>query len=123
MKNEIFGNGLAGFAVREEAEPIVRRNRIHENKQSGIYVFEKGRGTYEDNDVFGSGYAGVRVRSGGAPTLRRNRVNKNGYEAIWLSDGGAGLYEDNDLRENTRGPWDIDASASAELKRARNIEK
>jgi F-box protein 11 len=108
--------------VREDSEPVARRNRIHENKQSGVRAYENGRGTYEDNDIFSNGHAGVRVQSGAAPLMRGNRINKNGYEAIWVSDAGAGIYEDNDLRENTRGPWDIEASASAELKRTQNIE-
>jgi parallel beta-helix repeat protein len=45
--------------VKQEADPIVRRNRIHENKQAGFDVFEKGRGTIEDNDIFGNGLYGV----------------------------------------------------------------
>jgi hypothetical protein len=52
-----------------------------------------------------------------------NRVNKNEDEAVRVGEGGAGVYEDNDLRENNCGPWNIHASAGAELRRARNIEK
>ena len=63
------------------------------------------------------------MTSGAAPIVRSNRVNKNEYEAVWVGEGGAGIYEDNDLRENKRGPCDIHASASAELRRARNLEK
>jgi hypothetical protein len=55
--------------------------------------------------------------------VRNNRVNQNGFEAVLVDERGAGVYEDNDLRENKRGPWDIRPSASAELRRARNIEK
>jgi parallel beta-helix repeat protein len=109
--------------MKEEADPIVRRNRIHENKEAGFGVYEKGRGTIENNEIFANERAGLIVDSGAAPVVRNNRVNKNGYEAVWVGEGGAGVYEDNDLRENKRGPWKIDVSASAELRRARNLEK
>lgn len=39
------------------ADPTVRRNRIHDGKQAGIFVYENGRGTFEDNDVFANGGA------------------------------------------------------------------
>ena len=39
----MFGNSLAGVTGREGAEPVVRRNRIHDGKSVGIHVHDNGR--------------------------------------------------------------------------------
>jgi nitrous oxidase accessory protein NosD len=56
-----------GIVIQGNAGPAVRANRIHDNKQSGVYVLEKGRGTFEDNDISANAMSGVHVKSGGGP--------------------------------------------------------
>lgn len=119
---DITSQSLASVAIHDGADPRLRRNRIHDGKQSGVYVNENGLGTLEDNDIFGNEYSGVAITTGGNPTLRRNRINKNGYEAVWVFEGGGGTIEDNDLRDNGRGAWDISDDSMPKVKRARNQE-
>ncbi len=40
--------------IKARGDPVLRRNRIHDGKQSGVLVYEQGRGTLEDNDIFGN---------------------------------------------------------------------
>ena len=52
----------------------MRRNRIHDGKQSGVYVFKEGRGVIEDNEIFANAGVGIHVETnneGGQPALRR----------------------------------------------------
>jgi parallel beta-helix repeat protein len=119
---DINSQSLACVAIHGGADPLLRRNRIHDGKAGGVYVYENGQGTLEDNAIFGNTRAGVHIQTGGNPTLRRNRINKNGYEAVWVNEGGGGTIEDNDLRDNTRGVWDVSADSEPKLKRARNQE-
>jgi parallel beta-helix repeat protein len=119
---DITSQSMSCIAIHGGADPLLRRNRIHDGKQAGVYVYENGQGTLEDNDIFGNAYAGVAIKTGGNPTLRRNRINKNSFEAVWVNEGGAGTIEDNDLRDNTRGAWDVAADSEPKLKRARNQE-
>ena len=56
------------------SNPTLRRNRIHEGENGGVFVQENGQGTLEDNDIFSNAPAGVAFRRGGNPTLRRNRI-------------------------------------------------
>jgi len=40
-----------------------------------------------------------------------------------LYDSSGGTFENNDLRENGMGPWYIDESSQAKVRRSGNIEK
>ena len=87
--------------VGEGGDPVLRRNRIHGGKAGGVFVYDQGRGTFEDNDIFANECAGVTISEGGDPVLRRNRISQNGFEGIWVHEGGRGTFEANDLRDNT----------------------
>ena len=119
---DISSESLACVAIHGGAAPSLKRNRIHDGKQSGVFVYENGQGILEENDIAGNARAGVTIKTGGNPTLRGNRINKNGYEAVWVYEGGVGTLEDNDLRENARGAWDIAADSEPNVHRARNQE-
>jgi parallel beta-helix repeat protein len=119
---DITSQSLACVARHGGADPLLRRNRIHDGKQSGVNVYENGQGTLEDNDIFSNARVGVRIQTGGNPTLRHNRINKNGYQAVGVDEGGGGTIEDNDLRDNTRGAWKVSADSESKLQRARNQE-
>jgi len=117
---DITSQSRTCVVIHGGADPRLRRNRIHDGKAAGVYVYEDGQGTLEDNEIFSNAHAGVTIKEGGNPTLRRNRISRNGYEAIWVFDGGQGLFEDNDLRGNTRGAWDISRDSRDKITRARN---
>ena len=117
---DISSQSLACIAVHNEADPVIRRNRIHDGKSAGIFVYENGRGTFEDNDVFGNANVGVEVKNEADPVLRRNRIHNGNLRGIHVWDNGRGTYEDNDLRGNQRGSWLI--ADGCTVKRARNQE-
>ena len=77
--NDIFANAFAGVEIKEGGNPTLRRNRIHDGKQSGVHVHENGQGTLEDNEIIANARRGRRDQEGGNPTLRRNRISENGY--------------------------------------------
>ena len=108
--------------IRAGGNPTLRGNRIHDGKQSGVFVYENGQGLLEDNDIFANAYNGVTIMTGGNPTLRSNRVHKNGYSAIRIYENGSGVIEDNDLRDNMRGAWDVARECLSNVKRSGNIE-
>jgi parallel beta-helix repeat protein len=89
---DIGSESLACVAIRNGADPRLRRNKIHDGKQSGVFVYDSGLGTLEDNDITGNANVAVSVRDGSNPTLRRNRI-----EDVLVHDGGLGTLEDNDI--------------------------
>lgn len=119
---DITSQGLSCVAIHDGADPRLRRNRIHDGKQGGVFVNENGLGTLEDNDIFGNTFSGVEIATGGNPTLRRNRINKNGFVAVRVREVGSGIIEDNDLRGNAKGAWSVSDDSLPKLKRARNQE-
>jgi len=99
---DISSQGNSCVAVNGAgARPRVRRNRIHDSKASGIWIFKQGSGLIEDNDIFANAYAGVSISNGGAPTVRRNRIHDGQQGGVFVYEQGLGVIEDNDIFANT----------------------
>lgn len=50
--NDIYGNTLSGVWIKTDANPVLRRNKIYDGKESGVCVFSNGRGLLENNEIF-----------------------------------------------------------------------
>lgn len=97
---EITSQSLACVAVHGGADPRVRRNRLHDSKQgSGLFVYDEGQGTFEDNDISDNTLSGVEIKNANV-TLRRNRIHNNKQTGVYVNNGGAGRIEDNDIFGN-----------------------
>lgn len=112
--------------VIRSADPSLRRCRIHDGKENGIFFSGNGTlGTLEDNDIFANALAGVDITRG-HPTLRRNRITKNGDVGVkvWSrrSPVGGGIFEDNDLCGNVKGAWYIAPVCERQVQRRGNKE-
>jgi parallel beta-helix repeat protein len=115
---DITSQSLACVAIRGGADPRLRRNRIHDGKQSGVYINNGGQGTLEDNDIFGNAYSGVEVETGGNPTLRRNLIHDN-KGGVYVRDSGQGTLEDNDIFGNAYSGVEIKTGGNTTLRRNR----
>jgi parallel beta-helix repeat protein len=98
---DISSESLACVAVHGGADPRVRRNRIHDGKESGLFVYDQGLGTFEENEITGNQLAGVSVRNGANPTVRRNRIVDGKDVGIHVFEDGLGIIEDNEVSANT----------------------
>jgi parallel beta-helix repeat protein len=97
---DITSQSLACIAIHEGADPRLRRNRIHDGADDGVFVSDNGLGTLEDNDIFSNAKAGVAISKGGNPTVRRSRIHDGNYYGVFVYDNGLGLLEDNDIFHN-----------------------
>jgi len=97
---DISGQSSACVAIRNGADPRLRRNKIHDGKQSGVFVYDGGLGTLEDNDITGNVLPGVEIATGADPTLRRNQIHDNKQNGFHVHDSGLGTLEDNDITGN-----------------------
>ena len=116
---DISSQSLACVAIRDGADPRLRRNRIHDGKQGGVYVYDNGLGTLEDNDISGNAFAGVETRTGGNPTLRRNQIHDGAAGGVYVYDNGLGTLEDNDITGNALSGVAIKAGGHPTLRRNR----
>ena len=98
--NEITRNKGCGIVVKGGARPIIRRNRIHDNLQAGIFCCDHGGGTISDNDIFANMKAGILVKTGGDPTIVRNKIYSGKETGLYVFDSGAGTVEGNDIYDN-----------------------
>jgi parallel beta-helix repeat protein len=116
---DISCQSSACVAIRAGADPRLLRNRIHDGKQSGVFVTENGLGTLEDNEIFGNAFAGVEIRSGGNPTLRRNRIHDGKSVGVFVYENGQGTLEDNEIFGNALSGVAIKRGGNPALRRNR----
>ena len=94
---DISSQSLASVAIRDGADPRLRRNKI---QQGGVFAFDGGLGTLEDNEITGDDLSGVEIKTGANPTLRGNRIHGNKQNGVMVWEGGLGMLEDNDITGN-----------------------
>ena len=99
---DLTSQGIACVAIRDGADPRLRRNRIHDGKRVGVMVYRNGQGTLEDNEIFANGAGGAQIISGGNPTLRRNRIHDGKGSGVVVAEDGRGILEDNDIFANAQ---------------------
>ncbi|HUA27416.1 MAG TPA: right-handed parallel beta-helix repeat-containing protein [Streptosporangiaceae bacterium] len=97
---DVSSQSLACVAIRDGADPRLRRNKIHGGASGGVFVLDGGLGTLEDNDIAGNVLAGVEIKTGGNPTLRRNQIRDGRSSGVFVQQGGLGTLEDNDITGN-----------------------
>lgn len=116
---DITSQGLSCVAIHGGADPRLRRNRVHDGKQGGVYVYENGQGTLEDNDIFANTLSGVGIETGGNPTLRRNRIHDGKQSGVHVYKNGQGVLEDNDIFANGNSGVSIKTGGNPTVRRNR----
>jgi F-box protein 11 len=109
----------ASVAIKNGADPRLRRNRIHDGKGGGVYVYQNGAGLLEDNDIFANALAGVFISTGSNPTLRRNRIRDGKQGGVKVFESGIGLIEDNEIFGNGQSGIVIGESGNPVVRRNR----
>ena len=116
---DIASQSLACVAIHSGADPRLRRNRIHDGKAGGVFVYENGQGVLEDNEIFENAFAGVEIKEGGNPTLRRNRIHDGKAGGVFVWDDGQGVLEDNEIFGNAYSGVEIAEDGNPTLRRNR----
>ncbi len=116
---DISSQSNACVGIHNGADPRLRRNRIHDGKSVGVYVYENGQGVLEDNDIFANALAGVVIMEGSNPTLRRNRVHDGKQVGVHVYENGQGVLEDNDIFANALSGVEIKEGGNPTLRRNR----
>ena len=115
----ITSQSLACVAIHGGADPRLRRNRIHDSKDVGVYVYENAQGTLEDNDIFGNAFSGLEIKEGADPKVRHNRIHDGKGGGVYVYEGGKGTLEDNDIFGNELSEVAIKSSGHPILLRNR----
>ncbi len=116
---DITSKSLSCVVIHDGADPRLRRNRIHDGKESGVFVYENGQGTLEDNDIFGNALAGIQIKTGSNPTVRRNHIHDGKSAGVYIYENGLGVLEDNDIFGNANSGIAIQEDGSPTLRHNR----
>ncbi|HZI17072.1 MAG TPA: right-handed parallel beta-helix repeat-containing protein [Pyrinomonadaceae bacterium] len=97
----VSSDTLSCIAVHgPEAAPVIKRCRIHDGADSGLYFFEGATGTVEDCEVYGHANIGVAVTGGARPVVRRCKVYGGANAGVVAWQGGGALLEECEVHGN-----------------------
>ena len=103
---EITSDALSGVAIHgPTTAPILRRCKISCGNDSGVFVFNNGRGLIEECEISDNQRHGVMITQGGNPVINRCTITRNRANGIYASTDGMGRVEDCDLTGNKDGAW------------------
>ncbi len=91
---DITSDTLSCVAVHgATADPLIRRCRIHDGADSGVYFFDDAGGTLEECEIFCNANVGVAITERANPIVRSSRIydGKNAGVVVWKD--GRGLIE------------------------------
>ena len=101
-------DSLSCIAIHgETANPSIRNCQIHDGKQSGVYVHNKGQGTVENCEIFSNSLAGIEIKEEGNPTIRNCQIHDGKQSGVYVYNKGQGTVENCEIFANTYSQIDI----------------
>lgn len=99
---DITSSALTGVGVYGAGtKAFIRRCRIHDCAESGIYFYRNATGLVEDCDVFNNGFANISIKEGADPTIRSSRIYNSKSSGVYVYLNGKGRLEDSSIYGNT----------------------
>jgi parallel beta-helix repeat protein len=117
---DVSSDALSCVAVHGPAAgAVVRKCRIHDGKESGIWIYDKASGLVEGCEVCGNAFAGVTVSGGANPTVRKCRIHGGQTGGVLFREEGAGLLEECHITGNGHAGVEISTGARPTVRRCR----
>ncbi len=98
--SDVTSTGLGAVGVREDSNPIIRRNKIHNSAQGGLFIYDNAEGLVENNEFYENTFAGVEIKTGANPVVRNNVMRDGLASGIYVHTEGRGRIENNDILRN-----------------------
>lgn len=91
---EIWARSGAGVVVMgDEAEPILRRCRVHSEQNAAVEIQSNGKTILEDCQLSTGNYASIIIREGD-PTIQRCTITGDEGYGVFVEDRGRGYFEE-----------------------------
>jgi parallel beta-helix repeat protein len=116
---EIMSQAGSCVYIRNNSDPVLRRNTIYGATTHGVLVYDGGRGTIEENEISGCSNSCVAVRNGGDPVVRRNMIRDGKDCGVWVHKDGRGTFEDNEISGNRMSGVYVQSGGNATFRRNR----
>ena len=114
---EIISQAGSCVYIRNQSDPVLRRNLIYGATTHGVLVYDGGRGTIEENEISGCSNSCVAVHSAGDPVVRRNVIRDGTDCGVWVHKDGRGTFEDNEISGNRMAGVYIQSGGNATFRR------
>jgi parallel beta-helix repeat protein len=99
---DVTSSALTGVGVYGAGtKAFIRRCRVHDCTESGIYFYRNATGLVEDCDVFNNGFANISVKEGADPTIRGSRIYNSKSSGVYVYLNGRGRVENSSIYGNT----------------------
>lgn len=72
------------------AQPRISRCKIHDGKQSGIFIYKDGQGIIENCNISGNRYSGIAIKDKGNPKIISCTIHDGGQNGIFIGSNGKG---------------------------------
>ena len=91
---DITSDSWACIAIHgSSANPIIENCQIHDGKQNGVWVYDKGEGTIENCEIFANAYPGIAIQQGGNPLVKNCQIHDGKDCGIYVYEKGEGTIE------------------------------
>ncbi|MCC1493341.1 right-handed parallel beta-helix repeat-containing protein [Cognatishimia sp. F0-27] len=104
---DVTSTGLAAVGIRQDSNPILRRNRIHHAAQGGVFIYDGADALIENNEVYENTFAGIEIKSGSDPVVRNNLIRDGQSSGVYVHTEGRGRIENNEITRNTLAAVEI----------------
>ncbi len=98
---DITSDSLSCITIHNfAANPIIRRCRLFNSKQNGVFVHNQGRGFIEECEIFGNELSGIEIKDGASPLIRDCSIHDSKQSGIFVHDQGKGTIKQCDIFGN-----------------------
>jgi uncharacterized protein YdaU (DUF1376 family) len=101
------------------ASPILRRCRIHDGMQCGVFIYDNGQGLIAECDIFGNALSGVEIREGSNPIVRHCCIYDGMSCGFLVWSNGQGLIAECDIFGNASSGVEIEQGGNPTVCRCR----
>lgn len=98
-----------------QTDPLIRKCRIHNGKETGVAITEGAAGTLEHCKIVGNRGPGIAVSAGAAPKIDHCNIRGGKSNGICFSDNGMGSVEYCDIRGTEKPGVSVDAESAPNI--------
>ncbi len=114
---DITSDSLSCINIHNHAaNPIIRRCRLFNSPQNGVFVHNHGRGVIEECDIFGNELSGIEIKQGANPLIRDCTIHDSKQSGIFVHDQGKGTIKQCDIFGNGLSGIEIKDSSDPLIK-------
>lgn len=117
---DITSDSLSSVAIHgSTANPTIQKCQIHDSKQSGIYIYDNGRGIIEDCDIFRNTTTEITIDTNAQPIIRGCKIHDGKEGGILIREQGLGTVEDCAIFNNTLSGIEIKEDSNPTIQRCK----